>query len=422
MMKRKILFTAAIGAMAWALPANAFQDADKGQIVVTGKSLKDTAADLAACIARGCPPDEEIRAALAHAENQFIAGEYRDAKSTLYKTVGRNRKFGAQYPIAVSDLFRARSRVAEHLGEPNDFRASVLAMRDVLRENLPVGDARALVAQMEVGDSRAKLGFIDEAIAIFKDVEAQSLAAGHNRVAAYAKLRRMIAEYQYASINEARGEMNRAIAGLRELAKNPLPGTEDFALVAEVTLAGYDRRQGREDTTAAIVKRFAEKGGASRPLLLAAQPLKMPVGRYTREDDGLVQGIQNVGGKQLGSTDLRTLPANMERRWIDVGFWINPNGLVGDVEILRVSGGGTWTKWVTDSVKTRIYAPLATKGREASPGYYMVERYSLTANYLDKAVASNLERRGPTLKIVRMDITPENFDQPYQDSSAKPST
>jgi hypothetical protein len=55
-----------------AAPLVAAEDSDKREIVVTGKSLKDTEADLKNCIARACLPDEEIRAALAHAENQFI--------------------------------------------------------------------------------------------------------------------------------------------------------------------------------------------------------------------------------------------------------------------------------------------------------------------------------------------------------------
>ena len=36
------------------------------EIVVIGQSLKDTERAWQDCIARGCPPDQEIRAALAH--------------------------------------------------------------------------------------------------------------------------------------------------------------------------------------------------------------------------------------------------------------------------------------------------------------------------------------------------------------------
>ena len=404
-------------------------DADKKrEIVVDGKSIAGTEADLRACIARACPPDEEIRAALAHAENQFIDGEYRDAKSTLYKTVGRNRKFGNDYPIEVSDLFRARSRVAEHLGEGDDFRLAVLDMRDTLRANLPENDARAMVAQIEVGKSRSKLGYPREALRIFADIAEKAEAAGHHRVAAYAKLRQYLIEYDMAVAGNAVGEGQRALAGLRTLADLSRPGTEDLAMVAEVTLARLDRRSGSQDSTAAIIKRFAENGGVARPLLLTSEPVKLPPGRNLRS------GTENLGGRIVdkgfkgaavfGSTTLPMLPGVAEDRWIDVGFWINPNGLVSEIEILRSSGEIYWAKWVADSIKSRIYAPLSMKGRDASPGFYMVERYSYTARYLgrDATTGSRIATRSPNARIERLDITPENYDQPLTTAPLKLDT
>jgi hypothetical protein len=412
----------AVPLLAFMLCAPSYAAGDSGHrgIIVTGKSLKDSEADLKACIARACPPDEEIRVALAHAENQFIAGEYRDAKSTLYQTVGRNRKFGANYPIEVSDLFRARSRVAEHLGEPDDFRLAVLDMRDTLRENLPADDARAMVAQIEVGESRAKLGYPKEAIRIFADMAAKASAAGHNRVAAYASLRQLLIEYDMAQENDAFGEMKRALAGLRQMADRPKAGAEDFAMVAEVVLARFDREQGRSDSTAAIIKRFAEMGGATRPILLYADPVKVPSGRDLKT--GMEELSRRFAGARadgsstiMGSTGLPLIPGSFEDRWLDIGFWVNPNGLVSDVEVLRSSGDMYWAKWVSSSIKSRIYAPLSSKGRDASPGFYMVERYTYTSRYLDRSATtgSRMATRSPNPRIERLDITPENYDQPF---------
>jgi hypothetical protein len=406
-------------------PALALKDADMPEIIVTGKSLKDTEADLKTCIARTCPPDEEIRAALTHAENQFITGEYRDAKSTLYRTVRRNRKFGSDYPIEVSDLFRARSRVAEHLGEADDFRIAVLDMRDTLRANLPADDARAMVAQIEVGESRAKLGYPKEAVRIFSDISKSADAAGHSRVAAYALLRRLLIEYDMAKETDAFAEKKRALAGLRKLADNPRAGAEDLAMAAEVSLARIDRTAGKSDSTAAIIKRFAEKGGATRPILLAAEPVRLPTAvnlkTGTQQLDARVIDMGIKGTKVFGSTALPLLPGIAEDRWIDIGFWINPNGLVGDVEVLRSSGEVYWAKWVADSIKSRIYAPLSMKGREASPGFFMVERYSYTARYLarDATTGSRIATRSPNARIERLDITPENYDQPFTSVPAK---
>jgi hypothetical protein len=416
MLFSRLFITTSLSAMALSTPAFASNEQNKREIIVIGKSMADTAADLAACIARNCPPDEEIRAALAHAENQFIGGEYRDAKSTLHKTVGRNRKFGAQYPIEVSDLFRARGRVAEHLGEPNDFRLAVLDMRDTLRDNLPADDARAMVAQIEVGESRAKLGYPLEAVRVFANMEEKALGAGHNRVAAYAALRRLLIEHQMAEQTDAKGDVKRAVAGLRQLADNPKAGADDFAMVAEVVLARMDRKQGRADSTAAIVKRFAEKGGASRPILLASEPIKLPPGHNLRTGTGeMTNRFLGSTLQIMGSTTMAMLPPSVEDRWLDIGFWVNPNGLVSEVEVLRSSGEIQWAKLVAESIKSRIYAPLSTTGREATPGFYMVERYTYTARYLDRdaTTGTRLQTRSPAPRIERLDITPENYDQPF---------
>jgi hypothetical protein len=368
------------------------------EIIVVGQSLKDTEKAWQDCIARGCPPDEEIRVALAHAENQFITGDYRDARSTLNKTVGRNRKHGENYPIEVSDLFRASSRIAEHLGEGDLFRLSVLDMRDTLRESLPENDARVMVAQIEVGDSRSKLGYPKEAIRVYENVAEKALAAGHNRVATYANLRKLMLEYVLASDTDAKSDMKKAITGLRQIADKPLAGAEDFGMVAEVTLARIDREGGKNESTAAIVKRYAEKGGVSRPILLSSQPIKMPDQK----------GLDQKGGNVLTMSQ-----GNVEDRWIDVGFWVNANGLPGDIEVLRSSGDTKWAKLVSDSIASRIYAPLKAVEGETAPGFYMVERYTMTARYMDEVTGTRIRQRSPETRIERIDITPENYDQPF---------
>jgi len=368
------------------------------EIVVIGQSLKDTERAWQDCIARGCPPDQEIRAALAHAENQFITGDYRDAKTTINKTVGRNRKHGGQYPIEVSDLFRASSRISEHLGEADQFRLAVLDMRDTLREGLTEGDPRAMVAQIEVGDSRAKLGYPREAIRIYRDVAEKAFKAGQARVGTYADLRRYLLEYAVADESNYKADMDKALDGLQKMADGPPAGAEDFGLVAAVTLARLDRKAGNTDSTAAIVKRFADRGGANRPILLSAEPIKLP------DTAGLDQKSGNV---------LAISQGNIEDRWIDVGFWVNANGLVSDAEVLRSSGNSRWSKLVIDSIASRIYAPLKSKGDAAAPGFYMIERYTFTARYMDEVTGTRIRQRSPIPRIERIDITPENYDQPF---------
>src|SRR4051812_17699393 len=86
-------------------------------IVVTGRSLQDTERALRECLARKCPPNEDIAASLAHAENLFVAGKYGDARRVTLAAVGRNHRYRKTYPIDVSGLYRANARIAAHLGE-----------------------------------------------------------------------------------------------------------------------------------------------------------------------------------------------------------------------------------------------------------------------------------------------------------------
>lgn len=381
--------------MAFASPLVAADDNSR-EIVVIGQSLKDTEKALADCIARNCPPDQEIRAALAHAENQFIGGDYRAAKSTLNKTSGRNRKHGARYPVEVSDLFRASGRIAEHLGEGKQFQLSVLDMRDTLKKGLPDDDARVMVAQVEVGDSRAKLGYPDEALRIYRDVSKEAAQAGHPRVAAFAQMRQHLLTYSLGESRSDAGSKREGREGLAKIAAASTPGLEDLALVAEVALARIDRKEGKTDSTDAIISRFAQRGGSSHPLLLSSEPIKLVANPRASADRGSAQNV-------LGFT-----PANFEDRWIDVGFWVNSNGLVSDVEVLRSEGDIQWSKLVTDSIKSRIYAPLKARTNDASPAHYMIERYSYTSRYLQDTTGTRLSRRDSQPRIERIDITATN--------------
>ena len=91
-----------------AAPAAAQQSpAPDEEILVTGKSLGVTARELQECLARNCPPDEDIAATLAHAENLFVAGDYDNARSVLRASVGRNDDEAEDFPVEVSYLNRA---------------------------------------------------------------------------------------------------------------------------------------------------------------------------------------------------------------------------------------------------------------------------------------------------------------------------
>src|SRR3954452_19851125 len=75
---------------------------DEQMIIVTGRSLSDTERALRECLARKCPPNEDIDASLAHAENLFVAGKYGDARRVTLASIGRNHSYRKTYPVDVS--------------------------------------------------------------------------------------------------------------------------------------------------------------------------------------------------------------------------------------------------------------------------------------------------------------------------------
>ncbi len=384
---------------------SAANDEKSREIVVTGISLKDSEAALRNCIATKCPPDQDMRASLTHAENQFVAGEYRLARTTLRQSVGRNRQHRSTHPVDLSNVYRASGRVSEHLGIANEYRLSLLDMRDTLAKALPADDPQTLNAQIEVADSRVKLGFFDNALELYDNAEKTAAASGQHRIASFAKIRALTLKYLLAYENGYGPDKRNAVAELRQLVASPAPGAEDIKLIGEVMLARIDRKEGRTDSTDAIIARFASEG-TTKPLLLHAEPVEVPesaygarthTGQYAPRNGGRLPAAQNV---------LTQLGRNFEDRWLDVGFWVNADGKTGDIEILRSSGGTGWADAVTKSIATRIYAPLKGEEGKAPPSFFMVERYTYTARYLQDLTGTRIPKRSTQGRIERLDLTP----------------
>jgi len=373
------------------LPAAAQNDT-KREIVVTARSLKDTEADLKACLARKCPPDQDIKATLAHAENQFVEGDYRDARATLANALGRNRKHKEQFPIEVSDLLRANGNVAAHLGESDIYRLSVLDMRDTLKGALKPNDFRVFGAEIEVADSRLKLGYLEEASDKYLEIERRALAAGLPQIAAIARLRDLSLRVQRAETEKTAFRRKDATEAIDLFLKEPTGGAQEFKIVAEVLKSRMDRNGGNNETTDKLIARYAAMGGTERPVLLHSKPIEMNEAQAARA--------------MAGGSDLNRIGTQVvEKRWVDIGFWIGADGKVDEPEILRHEGGTDWTDVVLKSIKTRIYAPLKASSEGTTPGIYAIERYSLTAQYENDVTGTRIRQRSPIAKIERTDLT-----------------
>ena len=390
-MLKKYHLTAILLLAGVSVPSMAQDDA-KREIVVTARSLKDTAADLKACIARKCPPDQDIKATLAHAENQFVEGDYRDARATLANALGRNRKHKGQYPVEVSDLLRANGNVAAHLGESDIYRLSVLDMRDTLKGALKPNDYRVFGAEIEVADSRLKLGYLEEASDKYLEIEQRALTMGLPQVAAVARLRDLSLRVQRAETEKTAFRRNDATSAIDQFLKEPTGGAEEFKIVAEVLKSRMDRNGGNSETTDKLIARYAAMGGTERPVLLHSKPIEMNEAQAARA--------------MAGGSDLNRLGTQVvEKRWVDIGFWISADGKVDEPEILRSEGGTGWTDVVLKSIKTRIYAPLKVEKAGTTPGIYAIERYSLTAQFENDVTGTRIRQRSPIAKIERTDLT-----------------
>jgi hypothetical protein len=367
------------------LPLLAFSTAASAQpakqdgetIVVTGSSLAKTERALKECLARGCPPEEDINATLAHAENLFVAGRYADARKIAKASIGRNGRHAKDHPVPVSDLYRANSRISAHLGEGGDFERSTWAIKRALKAGLPENDVRIVGADLEVAGMQASLGRIESARKTYQEVEEDARALGRGDIAAMARLR-------LAWLYQLDGETHTARQRLREIADDRTPEARIARLSALILLARFDREAGRTDTADALLAEL-KAANFRKPVLLFAPAVELP----SRE----------VGTS--GSVTRLMATENFEKVWMDVGFWVTPEGRVADVEVLRNSGRLEWAAPLLKSIAGRIYSSAPEGSGEGS---YRVERYSYTSLWGDRT-GTRIRQRSADGRVEFLDLT-----------------
>ena len=383
---------------ALASPAIAQDDARRGQtIIITAKPLEQTARALRDCLARRCSPEEDIAASLAHAENQFVAGDYEGARRTIKGSIRRNDRFASRLPVPVSYLYRASSRVAVHLGEGEDFEQSTWGIKRALKAGLPRDDVRLVAADLEVAGMQSSLGRADAARRMYGEAADDAARIGRPDLAAMAKIR-------LAWLSSLEGDHGLARRRLQELAADRSPQVRAARLSALVLLARLDRAQGRQGTSDALIAEL-RSAGLSKPALLYAPPFE----REEREIDLSLKDNYKMlrHGKSSAYSTTRLMAAeNFDDRWVDIGFWVTPEGRVKDADILRHSGPTYWAQPLVRSISGRIYSP---GGEVGSDGTYRIERYSYTSLWMDRT-GTHLRQRGPNARLEFLDLTAE--DQP----------
>ena len=189
------LFAMSNTATALPPPQAAAQPGTPQTIVVVGQRLADLRAQLADCLARHCSPDEDIDVSTALAQALFVANEYREARSVLLASIGRNRRYAAQYPEPVSELYRSNALVARHLGFDMDAQRSTWEILHALQRGIPVEDNRHFTARLEVIESLTAFGEYRQARDQLRELASRARAAGRDDVVTIAEMRELWIQY-----------------------------------------------------------------------------------------------------------------------------------------------------------------------------------------------------------------------------------
>lgn len=372
--------TLAIAAPAWAQETNVQEGS--ATIVVTGNPLSETAKRLKACLERHCPPNEDIDASLAHAENQFLEGDYRNARATLASSHGRNAQYAKQYPIEVSDLDRAYGRLTGMDGYPEWGRILQIGALDTLKDGLNSSDSRILVQRLMTGDEYLQTGRVQAAVDVYRKVEKQARALGHMGIAGNAMLRpaalyAAIGATNYSYRSAARSELSR-------IERTTEPEFANIRIAAQVLRARLAGISGYAGEMEATIAKLAGNGFAY-PVLVYDEPafgdIPPPTGAINRN-----------------------LDTNPE--WIDIRFRIDAGGKVQDVDEIRRSTriANDWPRYVLKSIAKRRYVPIALPA--GSNGLVRIERFTLVFDAQGRT-GSRMQSRSMKGRLVSLDLTPD---------------
>lgn len=348
---------------------------------------------LARCLRDGRSPMDDIKASIAVAEQTFVDGDYRGARSILARSIARNKRHASALPTAVAALYEASANVNLHYGDQRSYRQDVANQVRIIRDAAPAGGAQRVVAATLLGDMWLALGDSHQAEMSYRSAASHAVELGQPKLAAYVDLRRV-------SLHLAAGDTSKAADILREVDAGSFAtdaGVKATASAMRVRLASA-----RKDD-AALERALAElaalsPGGA--PVLLKADPIHvsaaMDAERSQREWN------TPVGSIPLGSASLR---------WIDVGFLIGPEGRVRDVEVLRGGMSVERTGAVLRHIRSRRYAQFTPE--DGAIGSYRVERYTLRSP-MGMELGSLIRRRTGAPQLEMIDITRSHAPPPAE--------
>ena len=383
--------------------------------IIVVATIDDAKARLDTCLARGCRPDEDIAATLALAETQLLGGKYREARTTLLASLGRNEDFAKAYPVPVSELYRANGKVAAHLGFDKDYFRSTFGIYHTLKNGLPSDDHRKYTAMMEVAEMMYRTRGHTRARYYYDRLAEEARRDGRDDIAAIAQLRSAIRHLPQGS--EMQMNEIRKIAGLQgERMRAPV-------LEAKLALAKIAYQRGDEVGAQAIQNEIAQLN-VKRPMLIWQPsyamvqreldsgsefnfPMEGPpaVGgevtaepQQSRSAEGRASVTNSITAMQWSS--IKRIAGNFDDMWADVNFRITPDGRVSDLKITRSKGDLFWTKPLLASLSMRRY----TAGKLNDPASIRSERYTYTSGY-EGQTGTRAQQRSPKARVEYMDLT-----------------
>ena len=356
--------------------------APTGDIVVVGRGIESAQAALDACVARGCPPDQEIKAALVVASRRFLAGDYAGSRQTLLKTRGRTGKADAAYPLAVSDLHRALNTIGNLDGRSSSAQISAFDATDALRAGLKPNDPLILLQRLDTANQLTRTGRIEAARQIYEDVVKRAAKNGYPGVEGEAIFQAATLYATLASINPSfRDAADRWAARLDKRDEPEIVQYREGIRLVKLQLAASKAPPKERAALLAEAKPLA-----TRDAFLLSEP------DVTFNVSNPIQRSVQTGALSGGTSE--------KPEWADVAFFVRPDGSVADVSVVAQSEvkPGSWLSIKTDAVTGRRYAPF--KGAPI----YRVERYTMVHDY-SEATGTHLKMRSARGILNTTDVT-----------------
>lgn len=375
----------ALGLQVAAPAATERQTADN-PIVVTGIRIKDRERRLESCRARGCPPPEEINATLALAADQFLLGDYPNARRTVMATRHRVARYAKEYPEQVSRLMLADSRLQAFDGRLATSRVSLIDALDAMRAGLPDDDSRLLIAELEIGEGYAREGRWQPAAELYGKIAKEAGQRSLTEIEANALFRRAVLYSVIASRNPPfEDSAARAVVAIDRRQEPAFEPYRQGTAALKVRLATMNKDMTPDEATAMLPRGIT-----------TAEPVLIYEPRTARRDI-LASADMPVGSaKGLNSA---------APEWADFSYRIAKDGSVVDAEVSSMSAvkPGPWVPVALKVLQSQRYVPL--NGSVPADGLERRVRYSIVRDIQSITTGTRLVQRSGTARLEINDLS-----------------